>query len=337
MKDDQGKHFVGYPIMIQEAIYQTEMRPKGGKVFHFICRKTFGWNKAWDGISQKKFKSGTGIKSNFDLQKEIDILEWQGLIIIRKYGPGKRTLYRINPDVKKWRSWNSKEYCEARKITRPNLSTTPRAVPREKRTDQNLSTTPRAVPREKAKKEKTEAGDRSKPIVDPTSASLSSTPRAEPIVDPTSAHPKEILIKDTISKDTSTDRTFNAQIQTAKDLLKRKQAELETMAEILATGNLKGQRLNKLQREAKTAAFNIAGMERSIREAENGKPITAKNEILKNVKTMSRKADIKKPAKDPKPKAKESDFLESAKAALKETSKPAGFKPHERTERMKEL
>jgi len=131
LKSD-GENFTKFLNELLDQMAKTVFRSQAAvRIFLFIYRKTAGWNKIWDGISRRQFIVGTGIKYARDIQKELDVLEWQNLIERRSKGQGSRTEYRIQKDVTKWRSWNPEKY--------KNLSETSRQGTQKKLSKDTIS------------------------------------------------------------------------------------------------------------------------------------------------------------------------------------------------------
>ncbi|MEA1963707.1 MAG: replication protein [Candidatus Aerophobetes bacterium] len=122
---NQTNSYIQIPTDYFEALARTKISKIGNQILKVIERKTYGWHKEEDGISQRQFREATGVKSVGNILYGISQLEWQH-IIIAKRKKGRRTVYKIQKDFTRWRDWNHSEYCKS------NLSISNGQVTREK-------------------------------------------------------------------------------------------------------------------------------------------------------------------------------------------------------------
>ena len=99
-----SKQFIRYPVQIQEALHTTNLTAYESRIIHYIIRKTFGWNKTTDQISQRQIANATGIDRR-TVRKVLQRLKDRKIILNKPYKKGGR--YRsatlgINPNVNQW-------------------------------------------------------------------------------------------------------------------------------------------------------------------------------------------------------------------------------------------
>jgi len=70
-----------------------------------IIRETLGWRKQEATISRMKFMEQTRMKSRAGIRRAIEQLEWQHVIIVKRFGRTK-TIYSLQTNFTLWRSWN---------------------------------------------------------------------------------------------------------------------------------------------------------------------------------------------------------------------------------------
>ena len=77
--------------------YMSKLSPASVKVFLAISRKTIGWHKETDRISQSQLVGMTGMSKN-SVKKGVAELEFNGLIIVTRTGKGKgiETIFELN-------------------------------------------------------------------------------------------------------------------------------------------------------------------------------------------------------------------------------------------------
>jgi phage replication O-like protein O len=98
------EQFVSYPITIQEALHTTNLSANESKILHFIIRKTFGWQKRTDQISQRQIEAHTGIDRR-TVRKVLQRLKTRRIIVNEPYVKGGRhraATLGVNPNVNKW-------------------------------------------------------------------------------------------------------------------------------------------------------------------------------------------------------------------------------------------
>jgi phage replication O-like protein O len=96
--------FTPYPNEIQEALFTTNLSAQESRILHFIIRKTFGWHKATDQISQRQIEKHTGIDRR-SVRKILERLKKRKILLNKPFVKGGRYIAAtlgINPNVNKW-------------------------------------------------------------------------------------------------------------------------------------------------------------------------------------------------------------------------------------------
>lgn len=83
--------------------YLSRLSGSAVKIFIVICRKTSGWHKEEDQISNNQLSNLTGIYSRHTILSAINELIAFDLIQVSRVGSGKatKTVYRVNPNTAK--------------------------------------------------------------------------------------------------------------------------------------------------------------------------------------------------------------------------------------------
>src|SRR5260221_12769494 len=92
---------VGIANEIQDALCGMRIPGEARQVLDVIFRKTYGYNKTWDGIALATFAVMTGIDKRH-LHRAIKILKKMNLIITKE-GDAKWILYAVNKDFDTWK------------------------------------------------------------------------------------------------------------------------------------------------------------------------------------------------------------------------------------------
>jgi phage replication O-like protein O len=99
-----SKHFIRYPVQIQEALHTTSLTAYESMIVHFIIRKTFGWNKISDRISQRQIAAATGIDRR-SVRRCLQRLKERKIIHNKphaKDGRNRTPTLAINANVNQW-------------------------------------------------------------------------------------------------------------------------------------------------------------------------------------------------------------------------------------------
>ena len=86
---------------LREAECRIQMSGHEWRVYLFIQRKTFGWNKKRDQISLTQFEDGIGLERR-RVAESIKRLSDRNMIVIEKQGGGKTNIYSVQTNVNKW-------------------------------------------------------------------------------------------------------------------------------------------------------------------------------------------------------------------------------------------
>ena len=100
---DKQHEFSGYtqaPNDILEALSRIRISGEENQCVWFILRKTYGWHKEEDWISNSQFVEGTGI-SRQNVNRVIKKLMQKGIVVKNDYK--YRLSYSIQKDPKKWK------------------------------------------------------------------------------------------------------------------------------------------------------------------------------------------------------------------------------------------
>ncbi len=98
----KNEYDVGY-IRIPTAMIDSLMPVLSAnefRVFLFIIRKTWGWNKESDLISYGQIHKGTGIASSNTIQKALDGLVNRGLVVRTKENVRTLSSYAVNRNAR---------------------------------------------------------------------------------------------------------------------------------------------------------------------------------------------------------------------------------------------
>jgi len=91
-----NKEFIKIPNKLIEAVYKQYLRPNESKVFWFVLRKTWGWNKKSDFIGLNQFVKELGLLKPH-ICRTLSELEKRG--IVTKLG---NKTYAIQMDYSLW-------------------------------------------------------------------------------------------------------------------------------------------------------------------------------------------------------------------------------------------
>jgi phage replication O-like protein O len=100
--DADVEPFTKIPNLILERICLTRLPGEVGQVLMTIARLTYGYHKKKIEISLGLFHKMTGIERS-NARRAINVLESMRIIFTDRT-PGKKTFYRINPDVLEWQA-----------------------------------------------------------------------------------------------------------------------------------------------------------------------------------------------------------------------------------------
>ena len=99
-----GEQFVRYPVQVQEALHTTSFTAYESRILHFIIRKTYGWNKSEDRISQRQIEAATGIDRR-SVRRCLEQLKSRKIIHNNpraKGGRNRTPTIGVNPNVNQW-------------------------------------------------------------------------------------------------------------------------------------------------------------------------------------------------------------------------------------------
>ena len=101
---EDRKQFVMVPLDIQEALFVTSLTAYESRVLHFIIRKTFGWDKTSDRISQRQIEAATGVDRR-SVRRCLQRLKERKIIHNNPHAKGGRNrtpTIGVNPNVNQW-------------------------------------------------------------------------------------------------------------------------------------------------------------------------------------------------------------------------------------------
>jgi len=97
-------NFTAYPNEIQEALHTTHLSPNESKILHFIIRKTFGWHKSTDQISQRQISNKTGLDRR-TVRNVLERLKKRKILLNKPFVKGgryKSPTLGVNANVNSW-------------------------------------------------------------------------------------------------------------------------------------------------------------------------------------------------------------------------------------------
>ncbi len=99
-KPQLEKGFTRIANEILEALSRVNLSPYESRVFWFVVRRTYGFNKKTDRISLSQFEAGTGVKERH-VVRAIKSLARKRMIVTHKDGP-QSVRYGIQKDYETW-------------------------------------------------------------------------------------------------------------------------------------------------------------------------------------------------------------------------------------------
>ena len=107
-RDYFSKQHEGYtkiPNNILEALTRIRISGEEGQCLWLILRKTYGWHKQEDWISNSQFVKMTGINKQ-NVNRAIQKLAKKNMVIKKDYN--NRSVYSLQQDVQKWEASSKK-------------------------------------------------------------------------------------------------------------------------------------------------------------------------------------------------------------------------------------
>jgi phage replication O-like protein O len=102
MANPQPDTFTKISNELLDAIYHTNFSPHEGRVFWFIVRKTYGFQKKTDWISESQFAKGIGLDRRI-IHRNLKQLRARNIITAIHADGKKRISYGIQKDYEKWK------------------------------------------------------------------------------------------------------------------------------------------------------------------------------------------------------------------------------------------
>ncbi|MCQ9206457.1 MAG: replication protein [Omnitrophica bacterium] len=98
--DDRKKRTVRIPTEIWEALTKVRISGEEWQCLCLILRKTYGWHKSKDWISNSQFVNATGIKKQ-SVNRALKKLIAKNIVSKKAYE--SRQFYGLNEDLRRWK------------------------------------------------------------------------------------------------------------------------------------------------------------------------------------------------------------------------------------------